>query len=146
MRFLLMTLLTSLLVSANPWETDLAKAQQTARSERKIILLNFSGSDWCGPCIKMHNDIFESKVFTSYANDHLVLVNADFPRLKKNQLSKEQQSKNDQLADAYNKEGIFPLTILLSADGKILRSWKGFPQITPDEFTEQVKAVVDANK
>lgn len=146
MRFLLMTLLTSLLVSSNPWETDLAKAQQTARSKNKIILLNFSGSDWCGPCIKMHNDIFESKVFTSYASEHLVLLNADFPRLKKNQLSKEQQSKNDQLADAYNKEGVFPLTILLSADGKILKSWKGFPQITPEAFTDQVKAVADANK
>jgi len=94
----------------------------------------------------MHNDIFESKVFTSYASEHLVLLNADFPRLKKNQLSKEQQSKNDQLADAYNKEGVFPLTILLSADGKILKSWKGFPQITPEAFTDQVKAVADANK
>ena len=94
----------------------------------------------------MHKEIFDNNPFTQYAADHLVLVNADFPRLKKNQLSNEQQSKNDQLADAYNKEGVFPLTILLSADGKILKSWKGFPQITPEAFTDQVKAVADANK
>jgi thioredoxin-related protein len=146
MRFLLMTLLTSLLVTTDNWETDLAKAQQTARSEGKIILLNFSGSDWCGPCIKMHKDIFESKVFTTYADDHLVLLNADFPRLKKNQLTKEQQSKNDQLAEDFNKEGKFPLTLLLSAEGKVLKSWEGFPQLTPEVFTEQVKAVFDAHK
>jgi len=146
MRFLLMTLLSSLLITTNSWQTDFSKARQMAQADHKYIVLNFSGSDWCGPCIRLHKEIFESEAFSTYANDHLVLVNADFPRLKKNQLSKDQQAKNDQLAETYNKEGKFPLTLLLNADGKVLKSWEGFPQVSPEAFTEQVKAVVDANQ
>src|SRR5690242_9963236 len=112
MRILLMTLLSGLLFTSNFWETDFSKAREMAQADHKLIVLNFSGSDWCGPCIRLHKEIFESQSFTSYANDHLVLVNADFPRLKKNQLSKEQEAKNDQLAEKYNKEGKFPLTLL----------------------------------
>jgi thioredoxin-related protein len=146
MRFLLMTLLGSLFLTTSSWETDFSKAKQIALSDHKLIVLNFSGSDWCGPCIRLHKDIFESDAFTSYANDHLVLLNADFPRLKKNQLPKEQQAKNDQLADQYNKEGKFPLTLLLTSDGKVLRTWEGLPNVPPETFTEQVKAVVNANQ
>ncbi len=145
MRILWITLFGSFLLSGVTWQTDFEKAKQSAQAEHKLILLNFSGSDWCGPCIRMHKEIFESNNFTQYANEHLILANADFPRLKKNSLSKDQQKKNDQLADVYNKDGIFPLTILLTSDGKILRKWEGFPQISSDEFTKQVKAVVDAN-
>ena len=145
MQALLITLFSSFLFSTG-WETDFNKAKQSAQSEHKLILLNFSGSDWCGPCIRMHSEIFEDNSFAQYAGGHLVLVNADFPRLKKHQLSKDQQAKNDQLADKYDKDGIFPLTVLLSSDGKVLEEWKGFPPVSSEEFTEQVKAVVDASK
>jgi uncharacterized protein YyaL (SSP411 family) len=94
----------------------------------------------------MHKEIFEESSFSDYANDHLVLVNADFPRLKRHELSKVQQEKNDKLADRYDKDGIFPLTVLLTPDGKILKEWKGFPSVSSAEFTNQVKTVVDANK
>ena len=139
-------LLTSFLFTVNTWETDLEKAKQSAKSEHKLIILNFSGSDWCGPCIRMHKDIFEGSAFVEYSKDNLVLVNADFPRLKKNALTKEQQRKNDQLADQYNKEGIFPLTLLLDENGKVLQRWEGLPHSTSAEFTNQVKSVVDANR
>lgn len=138
--------LSSFLFSVTLWETDLEKAKQSAKTEHKFILLNFSGSDWCGPCIRMHKDIFEGSAFVEYSNDNLVLVNADFPRLKKNELPMDQQRKNDQLADQYNKEGIFPLTVLLNADGKVLQRWEGLPHSTSAEFTNQVKSVVDANR
>ena len=142
---LLIALFSSFLFSTG-WETDFSKAQQSARTEHKLILVNFSGSDWCGPCIRMHEDIFEKSGFTDYAKDHLVLVNADFPRLKKHELSKDQQDKNDKLASLYDKEGVFPLTIVLTPDGKVLKEWKGFPNVTSEEFTNQVKAIVDASK
>jgi thioredoxin-related protein len=145
MQALLITLFSSLILSTG-WETDFSKAKQSAESEHKLILINFSGSDWCGPCIRMHKEIFENNSFAQYANEHLVLVNADFPRLKKHALSEDQQAKNDQLADKYNKEGIFPLTLLLTTSGKILKEWKGFPPVSADEFTSQVKAIVDAYK
>jgi thioredoxin-related protein len=145
MQALLVAVFTSLLFSTG-WQTDFDKAKESAQSEHKLILLNFSGSDWCGPCIRMHKDIFEDSKFTGYANDHLVLVNADFPRLKKHELSRDQQAKNDQLADKYDKEGVFPLTVLLTADGKVLKEWKGLPPVSSEEFTSQVKAVIDARK
>ncbi|MDP4261957.1 MAG: thioredoxin family protein [Bacteroidota bacterium] len=146
MRTLMIALLSTFLFSTFDWQTDFEKAKQSAQSEHKLILLNFSGSDWCGPCIRLHKEIFENNAFAQYASDHLILVNADFPRLKKHELSKEQQKKNDQLADMYNKDGIFPLTLLLNFDGKVLKKWEGFPQVSPAEFTQQVRAVVDAGR
>ena len=145
MQTVLISILSSLLLTTG-WGTDFNKAQQSAKSEHKLILLNFSGSDWCGPCIRMHKEIFEGSSFTEYAEKNLVLVNADFPRLKKHELSKEQQAKNDELADKYNKDGIFPLTVLLNSDGKILKEWKGFPPISSAEFTSQIKEIVNANQ
>jgi thioredoxin-related protein len=146
MRFLLITLLSCLLISTGTWETDFEKAEHLAQSQHKFILLNFSGSDWCGPCIRMHKEIFESNAFTEYAVENLILVNADFPRLKKNQLSKEQQKRNDRLAEQYNGKGVFPLTVLLNASGAVIKTWEGFPSDSPGEFTNNVKALVDANK
>lgn len=146
MKILLVTFFSSLLFSAIKWETDFDKARQMAVSEKKLILLNFSGSDWCGPCIRLHREIFESQVFENFATDHLVLLNADFPRLKKNRLSKEQQSKNELLAEKYNTEGAFPLTLLLDANGKVLYKWDGLPNGSPENFTNQVKSTVLGNK
>jgi len=146
MKAALLIFFSSFLFPNINWETDFNKAQQSAKSEHKFIFINFSGSDWCGPCIRMHKEIFDNSSFAQYAADHLVLVNADFPRLKKHELPKDQQKKNDQLADKYNKNGIFPLTVLLSADGEVLKEWQGLPPVSAEEFTKQVKEVIDARK
>jgi len=127
------------------WETDYEHAKETAKQEHRYILLNFSGSDWCGPCIRMHDEIFESAAFKQIAGSELVLLNADFPRLKKNQLPKEQQKQNEQLADLYNTKGNFPLTVLLSADGKLIKEWVGFPERGAEQFVNEVKAACHAN-
>jgi thioredoxin-related protein len=134
------------LFSATGWETDFENAQKKAEKEHKLILLNFSGSDWCGPCIRLRKEIFESVLFKNLADNNLVLVNADFPRLKKNQLSKDQQKKNDKLADKYNPQGIFPYTVLLSSDATIIKTWDGFPNETAEEFTRQLNDLVNARK
>jgi thioredoxin-related protein len=146
MRILLISLLSFMTLPSMTWQTDLVTAEQSAKEEHKFIILNFSGSDWCGPCIRLHKEVFDSEIFTKYAADHLVLLNADFPRAKKNQLSKEQQKKNDQVADVYNKDGVFPLTLLLNSEGKVLKRWEGFPKESADEFTHEINAVLDANK
>src|SRR4029079_18005843 len=109
-------LLFSLFGSSSEWLTDFNEAQQEASHSNKVILLNFSGSDWCSPCINLKKKIFEAEEFNTYAAEHLLLVNADFPRLKKNQLSAEQTKKNETLADKYNPQGVFPYTVLVSAD------------------------------
>jgi thioredoxin-related protein len=137
--FLIIALLLKL--SAG-WETDFDLAKQKAQQQHKYILLNFSGSDWCGPCIKLHDEIFDNTYFKNFADNNLVLINADFPRLKKNQLSKDQQKKNDKLADKYNSQGSFPYTILLDADGKTIMAWDGFPNKTAEQFTGQIKELI----
>lgn len=146
MKFFVAALLTGVLFTSINWETDFEKARQTAKNSNKLIILNFSGSDWCGPCIRMHKEIFGSSVFTSFASENLVMVNADFPRLRKNQLPAEQQSKNDKLADIYNKQGKFPMTLLLNADGKVLKEWEGLPNLTPEAFISEIKEVSNAGR
>ncbi len=130
-------------LSSAKWLTDFEKAQEVAKQEQKLILLNFSGSDWCVPCIKMEKGIFESDAFKDYADDHLVLVNADFPRQKKNQLSDEQVKRNEALAERFNKEGKFPYTVLMDAKGKVLKQWDGLPKESPEAFVEKIKTIVN---
>jgi thioredoxin-related protein len=143
MKLLLALSIVSLSFLSVDWQTDFNKAKEEASKENKAILINFSGSDWCGPCIRFKKEIFESNAFSDYASGNLILVRADFPRDKKNQLSKEQTAKNDALAEKYNPEGKFPLTVLVSADGKVLKEWEGLPKKTSDEFVDEIKSVLD---
>lgn len=144
MRYYFIPFILATLFISSGWEKDLETARQKARTEHKLILLEFSGSDWCGPCIRFRKEVLETPGFTGYADTSLVLLNADFPRLKKNQLSKEQQQKNNKLADKYNPAGIFPMTVLLDADGKKLKTWEGYPDLTTDQFIHQLKAFRNA--
>jgi thioredoxin-related protein len=131
-----------LLASASvTWMGDFNAAKTKAANEHKLILVNFSGSDWCGPCIRLRKEILESDAFTNYASDKLVLVRADFPRQKKNQLSKEQVKLNEALADKYNADGKFPYTLLIDENGKVLRAWDGFPNETPEQFIAQINSL-----
>ncbi|MBC7828424.1 MAG: thioredoxin family protein [Chitinophagaceae bacterium] len=143
---LLFALLSLFSVPSTGWLLDFEKAKQAAQNENKYILLNFSGSDWCGPCIQLHKEIFDAEIFEKFSMDHLVLVNADFPRSKKHALSMDQQKKNDQLADSYNKKGIFPFTILLTAEGKVVKTWEGLPSLSADQFIKQVQSIMHAGK
>lgn len=123
----------------NPaWHHNLPEAQMIAQKEHKYILLNFSGSDWCGPCIRMKKEIFESDPFREMADTELVLVNVDFPRYKKNQPTAEQQKINNAIADRYNPLGKFPLTLLLNDKGAILGTWEGLPNESPEAFIEDI--------
>ena len=130
----------------NGWQADFENAKKQAEKENKLILLNFSGSDWCIPCIRLTKEIFESTTFKEFADSKLVLMNADFPRLKINKLSKDQQKKNDKLADKYNSQGIFPVTLLLDAKGNVIKSWEGFPNLSAEQFTGLLKGFVNARK
>ena len=140
------SLLIISIFSFTGWETDFESAKQKAHKEHKYILLNFSGSDWCGPCIRMKDEIFETTEFKNYADSNLVLINADFPRAKKNQLGKEQQAKNDKLAEKYDPDGSFPFTVLMNEDGKVLNNWEGFPGKGAADFIKQIKEISNASK
>lgn len=128
------------------FEPNFETAKQTAKSKHELILLNFSGSDWCGPCMRMRKEIFDSETFSKMAENNLVFVNADFPRNKKNQLDKATTKQNETLADRYDPAGNFPFTVLMNADGKVLKSWEGLPNMDAAAFAQQVKNICDANK
>ena len=134
-----MNLLSAIIFSVLTWMGDFPQAQKEASTQKKLILLNFSGSDWCGPCIKLKHDVFESEAFGQYAQNKLVLVRADFPRLKKNQLPADQQARNDQMAERYNPNGKFPLTVLINSQGKVLKEWEGY-QPSVQKFISEVAA------
>ncbi len=134
-----------LAMSFSIWQPDFEVAQKTAKAKHELILLNFSGSDWCGPCIRMHKEILNSEAFTKMADTSLVMVNADFPRKKKNQLSAAMQKQNDALAEKYNRAGKFPYTILMDENGKILKIWDGLPKENATQFTQLVKDICTAH-
>jgi thiol-disulfide isomerase/thioredoxin len=146
MKTIVLVLLGSLLLSSHGWLTDLDVAKKTAAEKHQLILLNFSGSDWCGPCIRLRKEIFENNIFISFADSNVVLINADFPRNKKNRLSDDQTNRNNAIADKYNPDGKFPYTLLLNANGKVVKEWDGFPNETPASFVAEIKSVCDANK
>jgi protein disulfide-isomerase len=100
---------------ASEWLTDLPKAQAKAKEEKKLVMLDFTGSDWCGWCIKLHNEVFSKPEFAEYAKKNLVLVEVDFPRKK--QLSAAQKRANDALQQKYKIEG-YPTIIVLNGEGK----------------------------
>lgn len=128
----------------NPvWLLDFSDAQQQAKQEQKQILLNFSGSDWCGPCIRLTKEVFQSPEFEALAAKELILVRADFPRSRKNQLSPEQQKKNDALAERYNSKGSFPLTLLLDANGVVIKSWEGYPENKATGFLNELRTLTN---
>ena len=130
MKTLIILLLSNFLFSGNDWTSNLDNAKAKAQTENKLILLNFSGSDWCGPCIKLKKEVFEAETFQKIALEKLVLVNADFPRLKKNQLEKTLVLNNESIAEKYNQEGKFPYTVLLNSKGEVIKSWEATNKIT----------------
>ncbi len=141
MNFLFVTLLTFALTPLK-WSGNFEEAQKDAKSSHKLILVNFSGSDWCGPCIRLRKEVLESEAFESYAKDHLDLVRADFPRQKKNQLAPAQVKLNEALAERYDKQGKFPYTLLVDENGKVLKAWDGYPKnITAESFVKELAAL-----
>ena len=128
-----MTLLIGLTVEAQNWETNFDTAKKKATDEGRNIILVFSGSDWCIPCMKLEKEIWESSEFIKESNNHFVLLRADFPKKKNNRLTKEQQEANEHLAEVYNKQGLFPMVAVLDKNGKVLGT-TGYKHVSPKEY------------
>ena len=123
------------------WLTDLDAAKAAATATNRPILAVFSGSDWCKPCIMYEQEVFAKPEFMAYAKDKLVLAHFDFPRMKKNQLSAAQQKANDAAAAQLNREGDFPLAVVISPEGKVLAK-TGYIAGGPAAFEAYLKKVV----
>ena len=123
------------------WSGNFNETAKVAKASNKLILINFSGSDWCGPCIRLKNEIFVTEVFEKFASENLLLVKADFPRQKKNKLPDAQVKLNETLAERYNKDGKFPFTLLVNSEGKILKTWDGLPKENAEQFVKQLETI-----
>lgn len=141
MKTIINILLITLFSVAVNAQTRLQMAQKQAEENHGLILLNFSGSDWCIPCIKLHKNFIETETFQKLIKDHIIVyLNVDFPRNKKNQPTVSVKKENAGLADQYNPGGIFPYTLLLDQNGKILKSWNGLPSETVITFTDEIRS------
>jgi protein disulfide-isomerase len=112
----------------SPWGTDVKKAQEEAKANHKLLLLDFTGSDWCGYCIQLDRAILSKPEFKDYANKNLVLVEVDFPRRggpRWNAQSAELQKQNEQLAEKFDING-FPTLVVLNGEGKTVWRYDGF--------------------
>ena len=122
--------------SAQVWKTNLEEAEKEASQTNKHILLVFAGSDWCGPCIKLDKNVWQSNEFKRDYKSW-VLVKADFPKKKANQLSPELTQYNAALAEKYNPDGNFPLVVLLNAQGKVIAK-TGYESISAEFYLDNL--------
>lgn len=131
-------LLTVNFFYAQNWQTNFEQAKEIANKENKNIVLVFSGSDWCAPCMKLEKNIWMSDEFKAEAEKNWVTYKADFPKKKANQLAPELTEQNKLLAEKYNKGGSFPLVVLLDKNGKVL-GMSGFKNLSPAEYIAMIK-------
>ena len=137
---LLFALAISNFAASQEWQTNFEEAKKTATEQDKNVVIVFSGSDWCAPCIKLDKNIWQSEAFKKEAAAEWVLVKANFPRKKANELPKEQTEHNRKLAEKYNVEGSFPLVVVLDKNGKVLGKM-GFKNVSPEEYIKMIHAL-----
>ena len=118
------------------WETDVKKAQAEAKSGNKLVFLDFTGSDWCGYCIRLDKEILSKPQFKEYAAKNLVLVEVDFPRRKPQ--SEDLQKQNLELAHQFGIQG-FPTIVVLNGAGKAVWRYDGYFPGGPEEFIAELE-------
>lgn len=130
--------------AAKGWETDFEKAKAKAKAENKHILMDFSGSDWCGWCIKLDREVFSQEGFKTYADKNLVLFLADFPSDTSKQPDKVKK-QNQKLSEQFGVRG-FPTVYVLSPEGKTVAK-TGYKAGGPTVYVEHLKKLIaDAKK
>jgi protein disulfide-isomerase len=120
------------------WQTDFNAALAQAGNAHKLVLLDFTGSDWCGWCIKLSKDIFSRTEFKDFAAKNLVLVEVDFPARKA--LPDALKAQNDALAAKFAVEG-FPTLVLVDSAGKEVARHVGYLPGGPDSLIKWVERV-----
>ena len=130
----LVALATALHAGEDGWITEYKKAVEQAKAEKKLVLLDFTGSDWCGWCIKLNKEVFSQQKFKDYAKQNLVLVEVDFPRSKEQ--SAEVKKQNQELQEKYHIDG-YPTIIVLNGNGEKVGQL-GYQPGGPDAFIAEL--------
>lgn len=118
------------------WSDDYEKSLAKAKEAKKLVLLDFTGSDWCGWCVKLDDEVFSKGAFRGFARDNLVLVELDFPHSKSQPTSVKEQ--NAALKQKFGIRG-YPTLILVDAEGTEVARWVGYKA----DFLDQLKAKVE---
>lgn len=117
------------------WLTDYPKAQALAKEQKKAILLDFTGSDWCGACMQLKKEVLTKPEFSQFAKEKLVLVEVDFPENKKQ--SEELKKANAVLETKFKITG-YPTVVLVDAEGKELTRLEGYDGETAKEYVAKL--------
>lgn len=125
--------------AAEGWETDFSKAKEMAKEQDKHVLIDFSGSDWCGWCVKLDKEVFQKDEFKAYAKENLVLMLADFPRDKSNQ-TEATIKQNEKLSREFGVRG-FPTVFILSPEGEVIGK-TGYQAGGPAAYVEHIKKMI----
>jgi len=128
--------------AAADWETNFDKATQAAAKSGQFLLLDFSGSDWCGWCMRLDEEVFSQPEFKKYAKRNLVCVLLDFPHQKKQ--NKKVRAQNVRLAEKYGVRG-YPAVIILAPDGTLVGR-TGYKAGGATPYVAHLKAMIDAYK
>ena len=120
------------------WTDNYAKALEQARTEKKFVLLDFTGSDWCSWCIKLDKEVFDKAEFKTFAKDTLVLVKVDFPNAP---LAKKTQAQNEKLKDQFKADG-YPTTVIVNAEGKEVWRHEGYLSGGPSAFIKAISPAI----
>ena len=125
--------LLSVCTYSQGWKETYGEALTASVDQKKAIILVFAGSDWCAPCMKLDNNIWQSEEFKAYSKENYILYKADFPRKKSNQLSVKLIEQNAALADRFNPKGHFPLVVVLNHEEKVMGKM-GYKKVNPAEY------------
>lgn len=108
---------------AAEWMTDLEAAKAKAAAENKAVLIDFTGSDWCGWCIRLRKQVLDTPAFESYAKDKFVLMEVDVPNNPK--FDPELRKRNEQLCEQFSVDG-FPTIMVITPQGEVVGGFSGF--------------------
>lgn len=120
------------------WSEDYARCQELAKSTNRPIFALFTGSDWCGWCVRLNNEVLSQKAFQDYADKSLILFKADFP--KSIHQSNELKSQNRSLQQKYGIRG-YPTVLLLDASGNVLGK-TGYKQGGPEAYVANLQSML----
>ena len=113
------------------WLTDIDAAKKSASESKKDLLIDFTGSDWCGWCIKLNDEVFKHDAFKTGVKDSFVLVEIDFPR-EKGKLPEDVRKRNTELGEKYAVQG-YPTILLCDAEGKPYAA-TGYEEGGPEKY------------
>lgn len=144
MRQITLKIFSIILLSSSSFTSEFLTfdaAMKKAKDEKKEVLLIFSGSDWCKPCILLKKNILDTDEFKNYAEQNLVMLHLDFPYKKANKLEDAQAQHNAQLAETYNLDGIFPRVVLLNNSKTLLGEVSYSKDMSPSQFIDQLNEI-----